>query len=274
MIEGKTNNRSSLSTLLSRRYRVVFKDEETLATAGSMSSTLGRYLLYLLLLSIAVSTLTVAALALTPLKRLLPGYGDIEENSTFIALKKDMDEIQASMEVQQTYINGLRKMLVGDKDGSPGTEGQQSTETEQRLVQLISDVEVQTARQSKGLSSMQFTAPVLGSISAGFDRDTGHLGVDVLAAKGTPIKSIAPGVVVSSDWSLTAGNTISVQHSNNTLSVYKHNSALLKKSGEHVKAGEAIAIIGNSGTLSDGPHLHIELWYDGSAVDPEHYMTF
>lgn len=270
---GTANKKNSIRDVLSRKYRVLFKDEETLANAGSMSASLGTYLLYAVIFSMGVSLCTVAVLAFTPLKRLIPGYGDIEENSTFVALKKEMDEIEASMEVQQTYINGLRTMLTGSASTQLLVEGQ-GIDSTIAAVQVISDSEMQSARKSKGLSNALFTAPVLGSISAGFDRDTGHLGVDVLAAKGEPVKSIAPGVVITSDWSLDAGNTISIQHGNNTISVYKHNSVLLKKTGDQVKAGEAIAIIGNSGTLSDGPHLHLELWYDGSAVNPEHYITF
>ena len=124
------------------------------------------------------------------------------------------------------------------------------------------------------LEQMYFTAPVAGSISAGFDSESGHIGVDIIAPKNTPIKSAMDGWVIASDWTLDTGNTIAVQHTNNIVTFFKHNSVLLKKTGEFVKAGEAIAIIGNTGELTDGPHLHFELWHRGAPVNPVDYVSF
>ena len=95
-----------------------------------------------------------------------------------------------------------------------------------------------------------------------------------MAAKNTPIKSMLAGSVIQSDWSIENGHTIAIQHGNNLVSIYKHNSALLKKTGARVKAGEAIAIIGNTGTLTNGPHLHFELWYKGRPVNPTDFIRF
>jgi len=101
-----------------------------------------------------------------------------------------------------------------------------------------------------------------------------HNGVDILAPANTAVKSVLDGYVIISAWNIDTGNTIGVQHADNVVSFYKHNSALLKEEGNFVKAGEALAIIGNSGTLSDGPHLHFELWIDGNPVNPENFIKF
>jgi murein DD-endopeptidase MepM/ murein hydrolase activator NlpD len=101
-----------------------------------------------------------------------------------------------------------------------------------------------------------------------------HFGIDILAPRNTPIKSALDGWVVQSDWTLETGNTIGIQHENNIITFYKHNSVLLKKVGSYVKAGEAVAIIGNTGEMTDGPHLHFELWYKGNPVDPADYINF
>ena len=101
-----------------------------------------------------------------------------------------------------------------------------------------------------------------------------HFGIDILAPKNTPVKAVLDGYVFMSDWTLETGYTLGIQHDNNVVSFYKHNSALLKKIGEFVSAGEALAIIGNSGTLSNGPHLHFELWHNGKPVDPASYVIF
>ena len=141
-------------------------------------------------------------------------------------------------------------------------------------VGTISPEEIGEIKSTKILGSLFFVAPVTGSISAGYLNVKSHLGVDILAPKDSPIKSIMGGMVVFSDWTMESGNTIVVQHSNNIVSIYKHNSILLKKIGERIEAGEAIAIIGNTGTLTDGPHLHFELWYEGYPVDPEKFINF
>ncbi|MBK8491772.1 MAG: M23 family metallopeptidase [Saprospirales bacterium] len=124
------------------------------------------------------------------------------------------------------------------------------------------------------LEQLYFTPPLTGEISAGFMLDKKHFGVDILAPRNTPVKAVMDGWVIASDWTLETGNTIGIQHDNNLISFYKHNSALLKEIGSYVKAGEAVAIIGNSGTLSDGPHLHFELWHKGVPVDPDQYINF
>jgi murein DD-endopeptidase MepM/ murein hydrolase activator NlpD len=98
--------------------------------------------------------------------------------------------------------------------------------------------------------------------------------VDVVCATNELVKSVLDGTVILASWTLETGYIIEIQHENNIISVYKHNSQLLKKVGNKVKVGEAIAIVGNSGELSTGPHLHFELWYEGKSVNPEDYIVF
>jgi murein DD-endopeptidase MepM/ murein hydrolase activator NlpD len=116
--------------------------------------------------------------------------------------------------------------------------------------------------------------PISGVISSAFDAKTDHLGVDILAPHDTPVKAIWDGHVITADWTLETGYTIGIQHSNDMVSFYKHNASLLKKTGAFVRAGEAVAIIGNTGKLSSGPHLHFELWLHGKPVDPTNYIDF
>jgi murein DD-endopeptidase MepM/ murein hydrolase activator NlpD len=116
--------------------------------------------------------------------------------------------------------------------------------------------------------------PISGVISSGFDAETNHLGVDILAPKDTPVKAIWDGHVITADWTLETGYTIGIQHSNDMVSFYKHTATLLKHSGAFVRAGEAVAIIGNTGKMTTGPHLHFELWLHGKPVDPTNYIDF
>jgi murein DD-endopeptidase MepM/ murein hydrolase activator NlpD len=127
-------------------------------------------------------------------------------------------------------------------------------------------------KEKGGINSLFFFVPLQGQLTSGFEQSTKHFGVDIVGKKNEPIKSTLDGTVILSTWTPDQGYVIQVQHQENILSIYKHNSALLKKEGERVKAGEPIAIIGNSGELSTGPHVHFELWYKGTPVDPTKYM--
>nr|WP_262909872.1 M23 family metallopeptidase [Maribellus sp. CM-23] len=121
---------------------------------------------------------------------------------------------------------------------------------------------------------MHFFVPVKGVVTEHFNSSSDHFGIDLVSEANARISSVLNGTVIFSGWTLKTGYSIYVQHEGNLVSVYKHNSELLKNEGDQVSAGEAIAIIGNTGELSTGPHLHFELWHDGKALNPEHYIDF
>jgi murein DD-endopeptidase MepM/ murein hydrolase activator NlpD len=124
------------------------------------------------------------------------------------------------------------------------------------------------------LEQLYFTPPMDGQILRGINVGENHFGIDLVAPKNTPIKAAMDGYIISSDFTVETGNTIVVQHRHGVMTTYKHCSSLLKKQGSFVRGGEAIAIIGNTGTLTSGPHLHFELWQNGKCVDPTEYISF
>ncbi|MBC8342967.1 MAG: M23 family metallopeptidase, partial [Bacteroidetes bacterium] len=126
----------------------------------------------------------------------------------------------------------------------------------------------------QNIKNILFFPPVRGIITEKFSLINGHQAVDIASSPSAGIKAVLEGTVIYSDWNVNTGYTVVMQHKKNLISVYKHNSVLLKKIGNFVQAGETIAIIGESGELSQGPHLHFELWYDGNPVDPEKYIAF
>jgi len=125
-----------------------------------------------------------------------------------------------------------------------------------------------------GLSQVYFFPPVKGLVTNSFNTVANHYGTDVVAAANEIVKSTLDGTVIMASWTLETGWVIQIQHSNNLISVYKHNAELLKRVGDYVNVGEAIAIIGNSGELTTGPHLHFELWFNGVPLNPEDYISF
>jgi murein DD-endopeptidase MepM/ murein hydrolase activator NlpD len=125
-----------------------------------------------------------------------------------------------------------------------------------------------------GISRFVFFTPVHGKVINGFDSKNRHYGVDILSKKDSPIKATLDGTVTLSTWTFEGGYVIIIQHDDDLVSVYKHNSTLLKSQGDRVKAGDPIAIIGNSGELSTGPHLHFELWYQRNPANPADFINF
>mgnify|MGYP005979669017 FL=1 len=119
-----------------------------------------------------------------------------------------------------------------------------------------------------------FYKPVNGVVSSHYDANIRHYGVDLVAAPKESVLATLDGTVVFAGFDPNSGNVIQVQHKNGFLSIYKHNELLLKEVGDRVVAGEAIALVGNTGKLSTGPHLHFELWYKGGPVNPEEYIAF
>lgn len=250
-------------------YRMVILNDETFEEVSSYKLTIRNIYVLISSFVVALGLLIVACIVFTPVKKLIPGYADFESNPKFIQITKDLEAIQDSIAAQEVYLSAFRQLLTAD--GS-------ALSLEGNIKNLSADFDTQqnsipkTSKRSP--TDMRISAPIKGLISLQFNPQINHFGVDVLAPKDSPVKAVTEGHVISSGWNLETGHTIGVQHENMFISFYKHNQKNLKKAGDFVKAGEAIAIIGNSGTLSDGPHLHFELWYNGNPVNPEDYIKF
>lgn len=275
-------------------YRLVVMNNETFEEVGSYRLTLLNVYIFVSTLLVLLAFLVVLAVAFTPLKRYIPGYGEGGDNREEVEqLYREVKKMEKQLAAQEKYATNFHKVLVGDVEtaedvikSDPGdtvSEVQRSREEEQLRQEMELQKVGMAAQRSRAanfspreapLEQMYFNSPVRGEISAGFMPDKNHFGVDVLASKNTAIQAAMDGYIFFSDWTLETGNTIGIQHANNIITFYKHNSALLKKVGNFVKAGEAVAIIGNTGTLSDGPHLHFELWHKGNPVDPTDYIKF
>jgi len=274
------DNTTDKKRSITEKYRLAVIDEENLSEVRSFRVSLLNIYIWISTILLLLSIGIISLIFFTPAKRLVPGYGDVEQSRQYLSLKDRVSEIEEALEVQQLYNESLKKIIQGEDNKNVLTDSKgeiiklPGINDADADPSIISAEDIDNTRITKVLGSLFFVPPVTGTISSGFLDVKSHYGVDILAARNTPIKSIMSGVVVFSDWTMEAGNTMVIQHDNNIVSVYKHNSELLKKSGDLVQSGEAIAIIGNTGTLSDGPHLHLELWYDGYPVDPEKYINF
>ena len=256
-----------LKERLQDRYRMVILNDDTFEEVSSYNLSLRNIYVLISSFIVALSLLIVSLIVFTPVKKLIPGYADFESNPKFIQLTQDFEAIQDSIESQQIYINGIRKLLTADGSSLQGELNPSFKAPVDETVTREMDTKVAS------INEISLISPLQGIVSLAFNPKINHFGIDVLAPKGSPIKSTTDGHVIVSGWNLETGHTIGIQHEGDIISFYKHNLKNLKKEGDFVKSGEAIAIIGNSGTLSDGPHLHFELWYNGIPVNPEDYLN-
>jgi murein DD-endopeptidase MepM/ murein hydrolase activator NlpD len=269
----------------------VLRKDETLEEVASYRLTLLN--IYILLSSIVIFAmgLMLAGIFFTPLKRLVPGYGEPSQHPDYIRLTKKMETLESELDSYRLYYEHFSRLInLSDSIRTPSLEHKPRVTVQPivpKLAGTSSDSEplkketerivASPAPITSGLHAASYRylmPPISGVLSSGFDADENHLGVDILAPLNTPVKAIWDGHVIMADWTLETGYTIGVQHSNDMVSFYKHNASLLKRNGAFVRAGEAIAIIGNTGKLTTGPHLHFELWLEGKPVDPTHYIDF
>ena len=277
-------------------YRLVVMNDETFEEVGSYRLTqLNVYIVGSSIFVILVLLVTMV-IAFTPLKQYIPGYGDVNMKEKADKLERKVEAIEKELLARNLYLNTIKKVLTGGADTTDYSAEANNfdydtastdvepipedyalrTEIEREEMRTIGDVAASfITREDNSLQQLFFVSPVSGAIvSDEFQPEQGHFGIDLAGSTGSPILSTLNGIVVISDYTFETGYVIGVQHSNNIVSFYKHNSKLLKKVGDKVKAGEAIAMIGNTGELSDGPHLHFEIWHNSKAINPREFIVF
>lgn len=276
-------------------YRLVILNHETYKEIGSYQLNLLNVYTLLSMLMVIGALLVTLLLFFTPLKRLIPGYGQTNTKD-YITLYKKVETMEKEMGAQSLYISRVQKLINGEvempnvdnlkKDVASKpvnsepiakSDAEIALEDEQLIEKQISNVASQRLSnvvKPFTIEQLYFISPVQGEISERMNADKNHLGIDIIVPKNTDVKAVMDGTILSADWNSETGNSMTILHSNELISVYRHNSKLFKKTGDYVKAGEVVAIAGNSGELTNGPHLHFELWYRGKAVNPEDYIRF
>ena len=272
------------------KYRFVILNSESFEEY--LSFNISKLNLFVLL-CVAIAFLmvsTVVVIAYSPLKEYIPGYTTTEIRRQVVALNLLSDSLNNELSNQEIYLENIKNIIEGrDVDTSIETLvfsniTQDSVAFDKTPEDSMLRVQVESEEKfnffeyndvnSQSIEKMLFFTPVNGLITQSYNFDEKHYGVDVVTKEKELIKSVLSGIVVFASWTFETGHVIVIQHENNLLSVYKHNSVLLKEQGESIEAGEAVAIIGNSGKWSTGPHLHFELWYNNNPVDPEQYILF
>jgi murein DD-endopeptidase MepM/ murein hydrolase activator NlpD len=279
---------------LRNKYRLIILNETTFEE--KLSFRLSRLNVFIVTgtLAILLIFLTSYIIAFTPLKEYIPGYQSLTGQKELYKIQLRADSLDKEMHARDLVLKNIQNIIGG---GSPRDtivekpsdsnatkyKNIKTAPTEDELA-LRNDFDKETryninpsSGKNTSVSSIRainFFTPVKGTITSKFNVNDKHYGIDISASKDEPVKAALDGTVIFADFTPKTGYVIGIQHQLNYITFYKQNSLLLKSPGQFVRAGEPIAIVGNSGEPSSGPHLHFELWHNGNPVNPLDYIDF
>lgn len=279
---------------LKNRYRLVIMNDETFEEKVWLKLTPLNIFVIGGSTIIGLIFLVIYLVAFTSLKEYIPGYADVTMQRNVFRLTILADSLQKELEFREQYMENLKQIMGGNpgledtsrvEENRPSFAGEipaysVSPEDSELRAMVESESRFQlmhspSGKENKtGTSRLLFFPPLKGTITQGFRSSEKHFGVDIASAPDLPVKAALDGTILVSTWTTETGHIIGIQHHHNFVTFYKHNSVLLKKVGDRVRAGEPVAIIGNSGDHSSGPHLHFEIWLSGEAVNPADYISF
>lgn len=284
----KDSKKDTFKKKLLHQYRLVILNDDSFEERLSFKLTRLNVFILSGFAAIVLVALTTLLIAFTPLREYIPGYSSTALRKKANTLVSKTDSLEQVIRVNDKYYNSIRSVLIGDipeltvsRDSIQvvinETDGLVvNTIAEDSLLREVVDQEDKYNLFESAAATADFSlfAPLKGTLTDNYNTSTKHLGVDIVAPKDTPILAVADGVVIFAEWTAQTGYVIILAHNNDLISVYKHNQSLSVKQGELVKAGEAIAVIGNSGEFSTGPHLHLELWSNGYSINPLDLIDF
>lgn len=273
------------------RYRFTIFNDHTLEEVWQVRfSKMNVFILIGVIIFLLIAATTVL-IAFTNLREFIPGYPDGNMRRNIVMNAYRLDSLENEIRMRDQYFENLSSIISGEEPHS--YMDQQDTNIalgeisftkslEDSLLRHQIEVEEQynlsvndKDESRNGIFDLHFFTPMKGIVTSSFNAIKNHFGTDVVGSPNSVVSATLNGTVIMASWTIETGYVMQIQHQNNLISVYKHNAELLKEVGSFVRAGESIAIIGNSGELfTSGPHLHFELWYNGKALDPEKYVVF
>ena len=289
---AKSNDRKKKRWLhkLTHKYRLVVLNDSTFEEVGFIRLSRLNIMAVGGILLIVFIILIYMVIAYTPVRETIPGYPDALMRHHIRQNVMKLDSLEREIAMRDQYFDNLRRIINGDEpishinDTTAASAGddivfvrsendsllRQRVEAEEQFRLSVTD-QVQDRQE---LHEMHFFTPVRGIITNDFSPLDNHFGVDLVAEPNAVVKATLDGTVTMATWTLETGYVVQIQHAHNIMSVYKHNAEIFKSVGGKVRAGDAIAVIGNSGELTTGPHLHFELWYNGTPMNPAEYIVF
>lgn len=273
-----------------RRFRLTFIDDNTHQQLVTFHFTKTSFFITVITILVILCAGIYSLIAYTPVKTFIPGYPDARSKRAAIQNAITIDSLENVIFRWELYSENLRRVLEGEevikidslikaqsKRAEANHDMAEIGKQDSLLREHVKEEEKfgisARGRRNLPIEGLHFFTPLKGVISQGYDSAL-HPYIDLTAPAGSVVKATLDGSVIFAGWSDENGYTIQIQHDGDIVSIYKHNEKLLKKAGEKVTAGSPIALVGNTGSLSTGAHLHFELWYKGETVDPTKYINF
>jgi len=270
------------------KYRLVILNDNTFEEKVSFNLTRLNVFVLTGFSAIALIAFTTILIAFTPLREYIPGYSSSALEKKAHKLSKKADSLVIALRTNKKQLNSIRKVLTGNVFPADSIAKMQKEINNNAAFVSIPTSEEDSILRKKVAREDKFNLletdnrkedfvlfpPVKGNISDGFNQEKKHFAVDIVVAVGTAVKSVADGRVIFAEWTADTGYVVIIEHANQLLSVYKHNSSINKSQGDYVKTGEVISFSGATGELTTGPHLHFELWSEGYALDPTNFIAF
>jgi murein DD-endopeptidase MepM/ murein hydrolase activator NlpD len=287
-VKKQKQNNSFISRLINS-YKIVVSNEETFEEKLSFRTNKINVFFVLFLYSILLIVFTISIVFFTQLREMVPGYSSTDLLNQAIYLTKKTDSLENELELNNKFYKSIESVLSGRADEIIYKDtlvlDNNLEDSEQQAVFPNSEDSIlrryvenedkfNLTKNELVIENKMFISPIKGEITQQFDPSNNHFALDLSADVGTPVKAVLDGKIIFSEWSVDTGYVLIVDHGDNIISVYKHNSKSLKEQNTFVKAGEVIAYSGNQGTLSTGPHLHFELWKNGTPINPEPLFNF
>ncbi|HKK10981.1 MAG TPA: M23 family metallopeptidase [Bacteroidales bacterium] len=279
------------------KYKLTIRRQDTYEERVAFQISRLYVIIFTGVFAILLIVLTSLLIAYTPLKEYIPGQTELETRKKLYVLQQKTDSIEKELFRKDLFLNNLQRILNGGEIPE-WDQGEREDSIDYKQIELRRSHEDSVLREQfekrraydlNGYNPVSgnpnltvrdvslpvnFFKPVSGYVTNKFNAETNHFGVDIVPDEDKTVKAVHQGTVLFSEWTVSTGNVIIIQHSQNLITVYKHNATLLKNQGEFVESGDPVAISGESGELSTGPHLHFELWMNGTPVDPEKYILF
>ena len=287
-MKNKKQNKSFLKRIFND-YKVVISSEDTFEEKFSFKANKINALIIILVYSIILISFTISIVFFTQLREMVPGYSSTDLLNRAIYLTKKIDSLEQQIALNNKFYKSIEDVLSGNiEEFVPRDElSVDSSLTNSDFVTVSPNSQDSILRKYVEnedkfnltnneliIENKMFFSPIKGEITQNFNFNENHFAIDIAADIGTPVKSVLDGKIIFSEWSLETGYVVVIDHGENIISVYKHNSKILKEQNDFVQAGEVIAYSGNQGNLSTGPHLHFELWKNGTPIDPEPLLNF
>ena len=283
--------RKKLLLKLKNKYQLTIHNIHTLEEVLTFQLSRLNVFTYVGISVIIISILNGFLFVYTPLNMFLPSKHNSILSRQLVENTIKLDSLEKEILIRDRYFDNIRNIMHGKQvdnyenlqDTSFKHEKLKFTRSKhdsilRRRIELEEEQSLTVIEDNAignvNLKNIHFFMPVKGIITNKFNLEEKHFGIDIVSQPSEPVLATLEGTVTIATWSLSTGYIIQVQHAHNLISIYKHNSSLLKKEGDHVTAGETIAIIGNTGELTTGPHLHFELWHNGTVINPEDYIAF